>query len=135
MIQQLPPSLKSLVEHREVLASKEDTNRCLEQQQQIYLASDGGAIPGQASYGWILQIGDTQIAKGKGPTFGDNPRSFRAEGYGMASALVYLRLIQRQAEFTRDPRSKNTIICDNQGLLTRIEEVAEWTYTTPNVSL
>mgnify|MGYP000517995307 CR=1 FL=1 len=49
--------------------------------------------------------------------------------------LVYLRLIQRQSQFTRDPRSKNTIICDNQGLLARIEEAAEWTYTTPNVSL
>jgi hypothetical protein len=46
MIQQLPLSLKSLVEHIEVLASEEDTIRCLEQQQQIYLASGGGAIPG-----------------------------------------------------------------------------------------
>jgi hypothetical protein len=29
----------------------------------------------------------------------------------------------------------NTIICDNQGLLTRIKEAIQWTYTTPNVTL
>jgi hypothetical protein len=109
--------------------------QCLNQQQPIGLACDGGACPGKASYyGWILQIGDTEIVKGKGPAYGDDPRSFRGKGYGMASALLYLRLLQRQIGFTRDDTTNNILICDNQGLLTRIKETTQWSYTTPNVT-
>ena len=53
----------------------------------------------------------------------------------MASSLLYLRLLQRQFDFQRERRTTNIIICDNQGLLTRIEEAVEWTYITPNVTL
>jgi hypothetical protein len=109
--------------------------QCLQAKQIIRIASDGGAIPGRASYGWIIQIGATPIVKGKGPAHGDDPRSFRAEGYGMASALVYLRLLQQHLEFHRERRTANYLICDNEGLLTRIEEAASWQYTTPNVTL
>jgi hypothetical protein len=94
MIRQLPNSLRQLVTNVTVMASKAATTRYLQLQQPIFLASDGGAIPGRASYGWIIQIGEHQIARGKGPTFGSDPRSFRAEGYGMASAMLYLRLLQ-----------------------------------------
>jgi hypothetical protein len=93
------------------------------------------AIETKFSYGWIIQIGDHQIAKGKRPTFVSDPPSFRAEGYGMASAMLYLRLLQRQIEFTRGPRAVNKVICDNQALLLRIAEASEWTYTTPNITL
>ena len=53
----------------------------------------------------------------------------------MASALLYLRLLQQQTEFTREAHSSNKLICDNEGLLIRIETASEWTYTTPNVTL
>ncbi len=135
MICQLPSSLRSLVEHVEQLATDEEITQCLEANQIIRIASDQGAIPGRASYGWIIQIGSTEITKGKGPTHGDDPRSFRAEGYGMASSLLYLRLLERQFNFQRKRRTTNIIICDNQGLLTRKEEAVKWTYTTPKVTL
>jgi hypothetical protein len=45
---------------------------CLDQQQTIRVASDGGAYPGRASFGCILQIGETEIAKGKGPAYNDS---------------------------------------------------------------
>jgi hypothetical protein len=134
-INQLPTSLKQLVDNVEVLASDEAIQECFDAQQHIRLASDGGAIPGRASFGWILQVGDVQIAKGKGPAFGDDPRSFRAEGYGMASGLLYLRLIQQTFEFVRTAEAHNTIICDNEGLLTRIQEASTWGHITPNVTL
>jgi hypothetical protein len=105
MIRQLPNSLQQLVTNVTVMASEAATTIYLQLQQPIFLASDGGAIPGRASYGWIIQIGEHQIAKGKGPTFGSDPRSFRAEGYGMASAMLYLQLLQQQIEFTRGPRA------------------------------
>jgi hypothetical protein len=125
----LLPKVKTLV-------PEEVIEQCLHRKEPIYLASDGvGAIPGRASFGWILQIGTTKIARGKGPTYGDGPRSFRAEGYGMASALVYLRILYKHFEIKRERTSINKIICDNKGLLTRIEESSEWDYATPNVTL
>jgi hypothetical protein len=53
----------------------------------------------------------------------------------MASALLYYQLLQRQLGFTRDRRTTNYLICDNEGLLTRIEQAVGWNYTTPNVTL
>ncbi len=135
IIHQLPPSLKDLLQHVESLTTEQTLAQCLATNETIRIASDGGAIPGRASYGWIIQIGMTPIAKGKGPTHGDDPRSFRAEGYGMASTLLYLRTIQQQYNFQRDRHSRNILICDNQGLLQRISEAAAWPYTTPNVTL
>jgi hypothetical protein len=135
MIGQLLPSLRRLMVNVEVLATEEVITHCLDLQQPIWLASDGGAIPRRASFGWILQIGNTPIAKGNGPTYGNDPRSFRAEGYGMTSALLYLRLLQRLVEFSRYPTSVNKIICNNKGLLIRIGEASKWKYTTPNVTL
>jgi hypothetical protein len=135
MILQLHPSLQTLVRTVERVATDAELLQCIASRQIIRIASDGGAIPGRASYGWILQIGNTPIAKGKGPTFGDDPRSFRAEGYGMASALLYLRLLQRQYDFKRERNTTNMLICDNEGLLIRIEKANSWSYITPNVTL
>ncbi len=135
MIRQLHPSLKQLVQNVDQIATEADLLQSIASKETIRIASDGGAIPGRASYGWVIQIGDTQIAKGKGPTFGDDPRSFRAEGYGMASALLYLRLLQREYGIKRDNTTTNMLICDNEGLLIRVEKANEWTYITPNVTL
>jgi hypothetical protein len=135
MIRQLHPSLKQLVQNVDRIATEADLLQSIASKETIRIASDGGAIPGRASYGWVIQIGDTQIAKGKGPTFGDDPRSFRAKGYGMASALLYLRLLQREYGIKRDNTTTNMLICDNEGLLIRVEKANEWTYITPNVTL
>jgi hypothetical protein len=80
-------------------------------------------------------MGDIQIAKGKGPTFGDDPRLFRAKGYGMASALLYLRLMQRQFDIKQERQTTNMLICDDEGLLIRIKTASKWTYMIPNVTL
>jgi hypothetical protein len=117
-IRQLPESLRQLVNNIEILVPEDTMEQCLDRQEPIYIASDGGAIAGRASFGWIIQIGTTIIAKGKGPTFGDDPRSFRAEGYGMASAIIFTCLLQQQTDdFTRAKDSINKLICDNEGLL------------------
>jgi hypothetical protein len=92
-IQALPNSLQQLPHHVERLVPEETIDSCFSRKEPIYLARDGGAIPGQASFGWFLQIGTAQIAKGKGPAYGDDPRLFYAKGYGMASALLYLRIL------------------------------------------
>ena len=101
----------------------------------ILLASDGGAVPGRGSFGWVLQVGSTILARGKGPAFGPDPRSFRAEGYGMGSGLLYLRLLQQQFNLEWSTRRHCKLICDNAGLLIRIETTLKWSHIHPNVTL
>ena len=132
---ELHSSLQRLVDHAELLVSEERVSHGLSQNQPLRLASDGGAFPGRASFGWVIQLGNTRIARGKGPAYGDDPRSFRAEGYGMASALVYLSLLLQLTPAPCKRNTTNILICDNQGLLTRISEAVTWKYTTPNVTL
>jgi hypothetical protein len=53
----------------------------------------------------------------------------------MNSGLLYLLQLHRFYGIHRNRTSRNTIICNNQGLLTRIENATTWKYTTPNVTL
>jgi hypothetical protein len=53
----------------------------------------------------------------------------------MASSLLYLRLLKQHFQFTRPKGSRQTLICDNKGLLIRIKEASSWNYATPNVTL
>jgi hypothetical protein len=54
MIRLLLPSLKSLLENVERLATNDTIMQCLQSKQIMRIASDGGAIPGRASFGWII---------------------------------------------------------------------------------
>ena len=134
-IAQLPESLSQLLQDVTILIPEEDIATALSSSETLYLASDGGAVTNKGSYGWVLQAGPLPIAKGKGWAQGSDPRSFRAEGYGMSSGLLYLLQLHRFYGINRNRTSRNTIICDNQGLLTRIENATTWKYTTPNVTL
>jgi hypothetical protein len=55
---------------------------------QLFLASDGSVQEHTASYGWILATaGGIRLIRCNGPAYGYRPTSFRAEGYGLLSAL------------------------------------------------
>jgi hypothetical protein len=101
----------------------------------ILLASDGGAVPGRGSFGWVVQVGDRIIARGKGPAYGPDPRSFRAEGYGMASGLSFLLILKQYYKMACPPSRGTKLICNNEGLLIRIEKTLAWSYLQPNVTL
>jgi hypothetical protein len=52
----------------------------------------------QGSFGWVLCTSDgEQVVPCMGPALGQQPTSFRAEGYGLLSFLLFLR---RVSEFT-----------------------------------
>jgi hypothetical protein len=93
-----PQSHQELLQEVELAADETEIAELLAKPAPILLASDGGAVPGRGSFGWVLQIGSQIIARGKGPAYGPDPRSFRAEGYGMASGLLFLRVIQQYAK-------------------------------------
>ena len=61
------PSHWDLLQGVELTLPESELGALLESTSPIMLASDGGAVPGRGSYGWVLQIGKTIIARGKGP--------------------------------------------------------------------
>jgi hypothetical protein len=58
MIRHLHPSLKSLVQTVEQLATKAEIVNVIASRKFILIPSNSGAIPGRALYAWILQIGN-----------------------------------------------------------------------------
>jgi hypothetical protein len=55
------------------------------------LVCDGSVMNEQGTFGWVisLPIGET-LCTGKGPAYGHDISSYRAEAYGMLSGLLYL---------------------------------------------
>jgi hypothetical protein len=63
----------------------------LSQSKSSTLVSDGAADHLQGAAGWVISIGSNRVATGTCPVAGFDPRSYRAEGYGMISCLLFLR--------------------------------------------
>ena len=53
----------------------------------------------------------------------------------MASIITFLVQLHSLYGIHRPRQTTNKIICDNQGLLTRVEQATTWKYMTPNVTL
>jgi hypothetical protein len=53
----------------------------------------------------------------------------------MSSGILYLLQIHHVYGIARSRNARNKIICDNQGLLMRIERATTWKYMTPNATL
>jgi hypothetical protein len=130
-----PTSHQELLQNIELSMDEIELATTLAEKAPVWLASDGGAVPGRGSYGWVLRVGQRIIARGKGPAHGPDPRSFRAEGYGMASGLLFLQLLVQHYHIDWTNDNGNKIICDNEGLLIRIEATLGWAYLQPNVTL
>jgi hypothetical protein len=95
----------------------------------LYLCSDGGAKDKKGSYGAVLATEDTILAEVGGRAHGANPRSFRAEGYGM---LAILRLLFHLSHYwTLQREGTLLLLCDNAGLLQRVEKARSAKYIQP----
>ena len=108
----------------------------IEQNAQLILSSDGGAADCNGSYGSLAasrphpdELEGKVLIEVGGRAFGDDPGSFRAEGYG---ELAIIRLIFHVIIFYKlKPTCNFHFLCDNQGLLTRIEKGLKRPYVTP----
>ena len=59
--------------------------------QVCYIATDGSAPNGKGSFAWVISDSNgTILVKSKGPVYGANITSFRAEGYGILAILRFL---------------------------------------------
>jgi hypothetical protein len=100
----------------------------------IYLASDGGAENCKGSFGCVIATDDTIVAECGGFVEGADPKSFRAEGYGM---LAILRLLFHLRWFylTRNHALRISVHSDSERLIKRLEKSLSLTYAVPRRSL
>jgi ribonuclease HI len=83
-------------------------------------ASDGSVRHQQGTFGWVLARTDgTILARGKGPAFGHPMDSYRAEGYGHLSLLLY---VTHLADCYRKPMPPNIhSLTDSESLIKTIQ--------------
>jgi hypothetical protein len=85
----------------------------------IVLVSDGAADHLQGAAGWVLAIGSTRVCTGQLAVPGYDPRSYRAEGYGMIGGLLFLHHLSLYCNRLNTIPLK-TIYCDNEGLIKKV---------------
>ena len=80
------------------------------------IVCDGSVLHSKGAFGWVLSLASGfRLAEGNGPAYGHQMSSFRAEGYGMLSALLYVHYII-QAYAPECPLAVQ-LFCDNEGLV------------------
>jgi hypothetical protein len=116
--------LNQLVGEIALLHDPEEMQQIFTETTNAEIASDGGHDPtsGKSSFGWVISANKQLLAKGRGPAQ-SHPllaESFRAEGYSIASALIFVHNLSNQLNISPD-HHKWTIYLDNKALIQRIE--------------
>jgi hypothetical protein len=108
----------------DLLADPEDYPSFFEQKAYIDIASDGGHEPtsGISTFGWVVAVNKLPIAKGRGAAEAHPllAESFRAEGYGLSSALTFIHNLAKQFNLTLTSH-QTTIYIDNMAMIHRLE--------------
>ena len=120
-IQTLPDHERFLLQHHSLFhPTPFDICDIIYSLNDIILVSDGGAIPGSGSFGWVLSTTDgTRLANGYGPAFGLDPRSYRSECYGAKAGFLFLIMIYRYCGRPL-PEGSFEYYCDNEGLIKKL---------------
>jgi hypothetical protein len=118
-----PSHLTYLAGKIQLLRLVKEINMVITEVSKIIIASDGGHDPssGTSSFGWAMAINDVVIAKGRGPVqvAPAMAESFRAEGYGLASACLFARNFIHK--FGINPQQHHwKIVIDSKSLIQRI---------------
>jgi hypothetical protein len=134
MISRHPFWQSSLLEHLDSIQHVGRLKELLESGEtlKLYLISDGGAKDDLGSFGWELSIGRLVLWQGKGPTFGLDPGSFRAESYGMLSVLLFLEFYIQFFQVSVTESIEHLFYCDNKGLVNRISASQDRSWQNPN---
>lgn len=97
LIEKMKQTQPNLLETAHLIIDEQDLALILSQATHIETASDGGFDPntGISSFGWIVAMNKTLIAKGSSPVAAhpELAESFRAEGYGLAAASMFLSIL------------------------------------------
>jgi ribonuclease HI len=110
--------------------TKNEARQLFMEAPEINIATDGGYNPksGISTYGWVIATDDQVIVTGRGPAEAHPTmaNSFRAEGYGAASALVFLTAYCQLNQVKTKPKTWYMFI-DNKSMVSRLtEHITPW---------
>jgi hypothetical protein len=125
----LPHWEQTLLQHA-TFVNKPGRLEALRVAQHLFLASDGGAANSKGSFGAVVANADTIFLECGGRAYGDNPRSFLSEGYGMLAILCLLFHV-RYFYWTRNRTLRFTLLCDSKSLIDRLEASRALTRPAP----
>ena len=135
VIPTLSPWERSLLQDMVLLAPEATIWESL-QSGQCFMASDGSAPRMRGSFAWIMSdASGNRLARCSGPVFGYAISSYRAEGYGLLSALRFLYHMSRLHLKSSDRIITPHLVCDNKGLLATIMRLREYTTIFPNITM
>jgi ribonuclease HI len=85
------------------------------------LVCDGSVMNEQGTFGWVISLSTGEkLCTGKGPAYGHDISSYRAEAYRMLSGLLYLHHLlsfYSTEEGTSWPYRNFVVYCDNKSLV------------------
>lgn len=115
-----PRWYKPLLSKVTLIQSVVNILEALQHQEKIFIASDGGAIGKRGSFGVVISLQDsTELATIQGSVPGADPKSFRAEAYGLLAAICFADRICCQSQ--QPPKAHWHWLCDNKGLIRSME--------------
>ena len=130
-VQSLPRWEQDLLAGLELLVSQNEFFEHLTRAS-IIMASDGSVQGHRAAFGWIISTQNgTRLAECSGPVYGAKPNSYRAEGYGVLSAL---RLMCHLLEHWQI-QNQFCLVCDNKSMVDRTNEEQGRGDATPNSTM
>jgi hypothetical protein len=107
-----------------LLVDDNDLTSLFQDKAHIEIPSDGGHDPqsGISTFGWAVAVDNLLIAKGRGPAQAHSrlAESFRAEGYGLSSALLFIQNLTSAFNIS-PPAHEWTIYIDNMALIQRLD--------------
>jgi hypothetical protein len=105
--------------------------------QACHIATDGSAPDGKGSFAWVISDAEGNIlAQCKGPAYGADISSYRAEGYGILSVLRFL-VHMRKIHPLQDglPVVQQPLVCDNEAIVKKIREIIKYKSIYPNSTM
>jgi hypothetical protein len=133
-INSLPTWERSLLETHNLAMSPTQIMQAFNQGE-IVVASDGSVTNNLGTFGYVIASNTTKerLITGRGPVFGTDPSSFRAEAYG---ALAAIQIMYRLSQFTGIPiLSPISHYIDNSSVVNRIKNAMESRIHSPNATL
>ena len=98
----------------------------------VLVGTDGSVQGHRASFGWVMSTQEgNRIARCNGPAYGAKPVSYRAEGYGLLSALRLMHHLAAHWQTT----NKFSLVCDNETMVNRANESQSVLQATPNSTM
>lgn len=96
----------------------------------LLIATDGSAPHHNGSFGWVISLANgKRLAANYGRVQGAYISSFRAESYGLLSALCF---VQRVSSFTSTNLPTLSFYLDSKSVISRVSQLLQWDTLFPN---